>query len=184
MAVTEDPRALPLPGGSGPQPPPDPQQSADARDREADERDRLADERDREADERDRLADERDREAEAAEREVPTGIIDLRERRALTLLRHQAAAERQQAALDRLVASQERGDAHEEREILQRDELTGVLQRGAGLIALEREAARSARSGDTFVVAFIDVDGLKQINDDRGHGSGDEVLRVLGETLR
>jgi diguanylate cyclase (GGDEF)-like protein len=34
------------------------------------------------------------------------------------------------------------------------------------------------------VVAFIDVDGLKQINDDLGHGSGDEVLRVLGETLR
>jgi len=184
MAVTEDPRALPLPGGSGPQPPPDPQQSADARDREADERDRLA--------------DERDREAEATEREVPIGIIDLRERRALTLLRHQAAAERQhaaldraaaaaerrQAALDRLVASQERGDAHEEREILQRDELTGVLQRGAGLIALEREAARSARTGDPFVVAFIDVDGLKRINDEQGHGSGDEVLKILGETLR
>jgi diguanylate cyclase (GGDEF)-like protein len=129
---------------------------------------------------------------------VTTDIIDLRERRALTLLRHQAAAERQHAALDRaaaaaerrmaaqdrLVASQERGDAHEEREILQRDELTGVLQRGAGLMALEREAARSARTGDPFVVAFIDVDGLKRINDERGHGSGDEVLKTLGETLR
>jgi diguanylate cyclase (GGDEF)-like protein len=172
--------------------------SDDRRDREAAERDRRADERDLEADGRDREADERDREAEAAERQVPAEVIDLRERRNLTLLRHQAAAERQQAALDRgaatsdrrqaardrLVAAHERGDANEEREILQRDELTGVLQRGAGLIALEREVARSTRSEDTFVVAFIDVDGLKQINDDLGHGSGDEVLRVLGEALR
>jgi diguanylate cyclase (GGDEF)-like protein len=168
------------------------------RDREADERDHQADERDREADARDREADQRDRVAEAAERHVPAGAIDLRERRGLTVLRHQAAAERQQAALDRsaaaadrkqaardrLVAAHERGDAVEEREILQRDELTGVLQRGAGLIALEREVARSTRSGDPLVVAFIDVDGLKRINDDLGHGSGDEVLRILGETLR
>ena len=129
---------------------------------------------------------------------MSTGVIDLSERRSLALLRHQAAAERQQAALDRgaaaadrkqaaqdrLVAERERGDADEEREILQRDELTGVLQRGAGLIALEREVARSTRSGDTFVVAFIDVDGLKRVNDDLGHGSGDEILRILGETLR
>ena len=82
------------------------------------------------------------------------------------------------------MAARERGDADEEREILQRDELTGVLQRGAGLIALEREMARSTRSGDTFVVAFIDVDGLKRVNDEQGHGSGDELLRILGETLR
>jgi diguanylate cyclase (GGDEF)-like protein len=83
-----------------------------------------------------------------------------------------------------LIAAHERGDAHEERKILQTDELTGVLQRGAGLIALEREIARSARSNDPFVVAFIDVDGLKRINDERGHGSGDEVLKTLGEALR
>jgi diguanylate cyclase (GGDEF)-like protein len=172
--------------------------SEDRRDSDAAERDCRADERDREADERDRLADERDRTAESAERQVSAGIVDLSERRSLSLLRHQAAAERQQAALDRgaaaadrtqaarerLVAAHERGDADEEREVLQRDELTGVLQRGAGLIALEREMARSTRSGDTFVIAFIDVDGLKQVNDELGHGSGDEILRILGETLR
>jgi diguanylate cyclase (GGDEF)-like protein len=172
--------------------------SVTRRDRLAEARDAQADERDREADERHREADERDREAEAADRHVPAEAIDLRERRSLTLLRHQAAAERQQAALDRgaaaadraaavqdrQVAADERGDANEEREILQRDELTGLLQRGAGLIALEREVARSSRSGDAFVVAFIDVDGLKQINDAHGHGSGDKALRTVGETLR
>lgn len=168
--------------------------SDDRRDSAAAERDRLADERDHEADERDRFADARDRTAELAEQQV----LGVTERRSLSLLRHRAAGERQQAALDRagaaadrkqaarerLVATHEREDADEEREILQRDELTGVLQRGAGLIALEREVARSIRSGDVFVVAFIDVDGLKRINDEHGHGSGDEVLRILGETLR
>jgi len=170
----------------------------DERDREAEGRDHDADERDREAEQRDREADERDDEGDAAERDVPDGVIDLRERRRLTLLRHNAAAERQQAALDRAAAAADRrqanqdrqaaargrADAEEEREILQRDELTGVLQRGAGLIALEREVARSSRSIDPFVVAFIDVDGLKRINDEHGHGSGDEALRTLGETLR
>src|SRR5437588_8461502 len=199
VAATEDPRQLALsefPNSNAGPPPTD--QSLDDRDREADERDHGADERDHDADKRDREADERDRKADAAERHLPDGVIDLRERRTLTLLRHKAAAERQQAALDRAAAAADRrqanldrqaaasgrADAEEERAILQRDELTGVLQRGAGLIALEREVARSARSRDPFVVAFIDVDGLKHINDEYGHGSGDEALRTLGETLR
>ena len=164
----------------------------------AEQRDQLAGERDREADARDRQADDRDRQAETADRQVPAEVIDLRERRSLTLLRHQAAAERQQAALDRAAAAadrrsagqdrragmQERSEANTERQILQHDELTGLLQRGAGLIALEREIARSDRSGDGFVIVFIDVDGLKLINDEYGHGSGDRALRTVGETLR
>lgn len=167
------------------------------RDGLAEQRDRMAEDRDLEADERDRTAAERDREDEAGERVLSTGVIDLHERRRLTLMRHAGAAERQQAALDRsaaaadreqarvdrLVAASERDDSFEEREILVKDELTGVLQRGAGLLELQRELARSTRSGDPLVVAFIDVDGLKQINDEQGHGAGDEVLRAVGQML-
>src|SRR5207247_2469437 len=50
-------------------------------------------------------------------------------------------------------------------------------------VELQREIARSNRSGDSFVVAFLDVDGLKHINDGQGHGAGDEVLRAVGEKL-
>ncbi|MCU1450681.1 MAG: diguanylate cyclase/phosphodiesterase & domain with sensor(s) [Acidimicrobiales bacterium] len=167
------------------------------RDGLADERDRAADERDREADDRNRMADERDHEEETAERVMSKGVIDLQERRRLTLMRHGAAAERQQAALDRsaaaadrdqartdrLVAAAERDDSFEEREILLKDELTGVLQRGAGLMELQRELDRSSRSGDPLVVAFLDVDGLKQINVEQGHGAGDDVLRAVGTML-
>jgi diguanylate cyclase (GGDEF)-like protein len=171
----------------------------DTRDDQAGERDRVADERDNQADQRDVEADERDHAAEAAERHPAGGVlIDLRERHKLCQLREQAGAERQQAAsdraiaaddreqagLDRQMAAQDRDDALEEHEVSQRDQLTGVLQRGAGLIALQGEAARSSRSGASFSVGFIDVDGLKHINDEHGHGAGDEVLRLLGETLR
>ena len=169
---------------------------------QASDRDLLANARDRRARDRDVEAEERDREAEAeAETVAHSGWsteIDLRDGRNLKVVRHQAAAEREQAAadradaaadreqssLDREVAFCERSDADEEREILRKDGLTGLLQRGAGISALEREAARSARSREHFVVVFIDVDGLKRINDEHGHRAGDEVLRRLGEVLQ
>jgi diguanylate cyclase (GGDEF)-like protein len=34
------------------------------------------------------------------------------------------------------------------------------------------------------MLAFIDVDGLKQLNDSQGHLAGDALLQLLGETLR
>jgi diguanylate cyclase (GGDEF)-like protein len=69
------------------------------------------------------------------------------------------------------------------------DELTGALRRAAGLAALERELQRARRFADSrLVVAFIDVDGLKTVNDSRGHTAGDallkEVVRCLHERLR
>jgi diguanylate cyclase (GGDEF)-like protein len=44
------------------------------------------------------------------------------------------------------------------------------------------------RTADASVWVLVDVDGLKQINDDRGHAAGDEVLRTAaratGVTMR
>jgi diguanylate cyclase (GGDEF)-like protein len=162
-------------------------------DRHADARDRRGAERDRRADARDQMADRRRRRADARDDED----VDLRDGHALTVLRGAAgadrleaasdravaAADRRQAGKDRQVAAQERDEAQEERTMLQTDDLTGLLQRGTGLIALEDEAARSTRTGSSFVVAFIDVDGLKHANDEYGHACGDAVLRTLGGAL-
>lgn len=64
------------------------------------------------------------------------------------------------------------------------DDLTRALRRRAGMVVLRREIQRARRSGDPLTVAFIDVDGLKAVNDSEGHGAGDEVLRAVAAALR
>ena len=69
---------------------------------------------------------------------------------------------------------------HELEEQAAIDELTGVLRRGHGMLALGREVRRAFRDPDArLVAAFIDVDGLKWFNDHEGHGEGDRLLVTL-----
>lgn len=56
------------------------------------------------------------------------------------------------------------------------DPLTGALNRQALMDSLARERARSARTGQPFSVAMLDVDHFKRINDSHGHPVGDRVL--------
>jgi diguanylate cyclase (GGDEF)-like protein len=65
-----------------------------------------------------------------------------------------------------------------------RDPLTGLFNRRYLEESLEREIARSERSGKLFCVVMIDVDHFKQFNDVYGHEAGDMVLRELGALLR
>jgi diguanylate cyclase (GGDEF)-like protein len=64
------------------------------------------------------------------------------------------------------------------------DDLTGVMRRAAGIAALDREISRARRHKTPLAVAFIDIDGLKEANDKRGHKAGDELIRGLAEALR
>jgi diguanylate cyclase (GGDEF)-like protein len=59
------------------------------------------------------------------------------------------------------------------------DELTGAFNRRYLVERLEIERKRAERSNGSFVVAMIDLDHFKHVNDSFGHGVGDEVLRVL-----
>ncbi len=49
--------------------------------------------------------------------------------------------------------------------------------------ALAREVHRSARSGQEFALAMLDIDNFKRINDTFGHPVGDEILRGLVDEL-
>jgi diguanylate cyclase (GGDEF)-like protein len=51
-------------------------------------------------------------------------------------------------------------------------------------VELEREIARARRTEQPLSVAFVDVDGLKSINDSRGHGAGDQALLNVADALR
>jgi diguanylate cyclase (GGDEF)-like protein len=60
------------------------------------------------------------------------------------------------------------------------DSLTGLFNRTFFFAAIEREIARSARSGRGFCLLLMDLDELKTINDRLGHFHGDRVLRGVG----
>lgn len=63
------------------------------------------------------------------------------------------------------------------------DALTGTLQRAMGIVALQRELDRAARTDTTLTLAFVDVDNLKICNDRRGHAAGDALLRDVAASM-
>jgi diguanylate cyclase (GGDEF)-like protein len=64
------------------------------------------------------------------------------------------------------------------------DALTDLPNRRALDVHLPRFVADAARTGLPFSVIAIDLDGLKQVNDDLGHDAGDTLLRNLGRAIR
>jgi diguanylate cyclase (GGDEF)-like protein len=63
------------------------------------------------------------------------------------------------------------------------DSLTALFNRSFFFAAMDREIARSARSGRGFCLLMMDLDELKDINDRLGHFYGDRVLRGVGEVI-
>ncbi len=63
------------------------------------------------------------------------------------------------------------------------DPLTALFNRSYFFAAVEREIARSARSGRGFCLLMMDLDDLKGVNDRFGHFHGDRVLRAVGEVI-
>ena len=64
------------------------------------------------------------------------------------------------------------------------DGLTGLLNRRALTERLESEIHRTQRHPQPLALLAIDLDGLKRINDGRGHQAGDAALRRVSEALR
>jgi diguanylate cyclase (GGDEF)-like protein len=186
-------------------------EAAGQRDRYAVRRDMAADNRDKAADERDRAAERfeagtreeagdealirsalarseaasdrrcasQDRRAGARERtkagdDRGTSLAD----------RGAGACERSESEHDRSTALANRGASAEEREEAAIDDLTGAYLRGAGFMELKRDMERATRDEEPLVLAFIDVDGLKAVNDAGGHAAGDRVLLEVADAVR
>lgn len=64
------------------------------------------------------------------------------------------------------------------------DELTGLCNRRGFMAIAERQLKIGHRTGRGIVLFFMDIDGMKQINDSFGHGEGDQVLRRTAKALK
>jgi len=170
-----------------------------SRSADAGERDAISSERDTIAMDRDAAATQMDTMTDRLERAIVavpyTASHQVHDCDALIALqradRARAAEERARAAEDRARAAFDREEASLERAALlaellaaHHDDLTGVYRRTMGKVALTHALDRAKRGTDGFVLAFLDVDDMKGVNDRGGHGDGDATLRTVADILQ
>ena len=64
------------------------------------------------------------------------------------------------------------------------DDLTGLHNRRGLQTVGEQALYRARRDGTPVAILFIDIDGLKAINDTLGHAAGDDALRSIADVIR
>ncbi len=64
------------------------------------------------------------------------------------------------------------------------DELTGLLNRWAFKRIAIKETFRSLRMRGRLAAIMMDLDGMKRVNDQLGHGGGDAVLQAISASLQ
>jgi diguanylate cyclase (GGDEF)-like protein len=64
-----------------------------------------------------------------------------------------------------------------------KDALTGVYNRRYFGLRVEEEAKRQARFGEPLSLVLLDLDRFKSINDELGHGAGDDTLREAAQLI-
>ena len=80
--------------------------------------------------------------------------------------------------------AEHRDDQEQLRQLATTDSLTGLANHRRLIEVLRAEIARSKRSSRPFAIVFLDIDGLKRINDRHGHLAGSRAISRLGDTLR
>lgn len=89
----------------------------------------------------------------------------------------------QQIARERLVTQLQQANAELLTQALT-DPLTGLLNRRAMVQELDRQLAMAQRAGHWLLVAALDLDAFKEVNDQHGHDVGDALLRGVALALR
>ena len=71
-----------------------------------------------------------------------------------------------------------------QKDLAERDSLTGLLNHRRLHEEMLKEVERSKRQGDVFSIIMLDLDKFKALNDEHGHLVGDEALKLIGRVLR
>jgi diguanylate cyclase (GGDEF)-like protein len=69
-------------------------------------------------------------------------------------------------------------------ELARHDLLTGLLNRRELELRFQQERARTRRGTSSLSLLLVDLDHFRDVNNERGHEAGDELLRAIGRTLR
>jgi diguanylate cyclase (GGDEF)-like protein/putative nucleotidyltransferase with HDIG domain len=86
-----------------------------------------------------------------------------------------------QIAADAIVKSQRHAETESH---ALTDPMTGLPNARNLQLQFEREVARAKRSGGSFQVLMLDLDGFKQVNDTFGHKAGDRMLQEIGQVIK
>jgi len=64
------------------------------------------------------------------------------------------------------------------------DTMTGILNRRAGLMRLDEMHKKALLEGKALCVCFLDINGLKEVNDTLGHDAGDALITTVTGCIR
>jgi len=64
------------------------------------------------------------------------------------------------------------------------DTLTGLPNRNLLVDRIGLAMSRALRNGKPFALLYLDIDGLKAVNDTAGHAAGDEFVRAVARALQ
>jgi diguanylate cyclase len=103
--------------------------------------------------------------------------------------REQEVAARLHSLADRVAHMEQeaqgfREHLEEQRQKALIDPLTGLPNRAAWSERLEHEIGQWQQHGNTLMLAMLDLDHFKRINDNYGHLAGDKVLKIIASVLR
>jgi diguanylate cyclase (GGDEF)-like protein len=70
-----------------------------------------------------------------------------------------------------------------EKEMASKDPLTGAFNRRHFYLLSDQEIERARSTGQSFTVAYFDLDGFKEVNDTLGHVHGDKLLNLVADTV-
>lgn len=103
--------------------------------------------------------------------------------------REQEVAGRLQGLAERVASMEQEAQGYREHLEEQRqkaliDPLTGLPNRAAWSERLDHEVTRWQQHGNMLLLAMLDLDHFKRINDNYGHLAGDKVLKIIASVLR